>query len=196
MSDLYEVPPPIPDHTLLRRIGGGSSGQVWLARSAIGTYHGVKIIRRSNFKDAAPFLRELKGIRKFEPISRSHPGFVNILHVGQEETKGYFYCIMELADDVEERTTFDVAAYKPKSLEVFVGEGRNLSPDQVLTLGLRLSDAVQALHEAGLVHRDIKPANLLFVAGRPKLADIGLVTDANSAESMVGTPGYIPEEGP
>jgi serine/threonine protein kinase len=47
-----------------------------------------------------------------------------------------------------------------------------------------------------LVHRDIKPANIVYVGGVPKLADIGLVTDASDACSIVGTEGYIPPEGP
>src|SRR5256885_2120429 len=52
------------------------------------------------------------------------------------------------------------------------------------------------LHQQGLVHRDIKPSNIIFVAGVPKLADIGLVTDASEARSFVGTVGFIPPEGP
>jgi hypothetical protein len=37
-------PPHIPDHELLRRIGGGSYGEVWLARSVMGTFRAVKIV--------------------------------------------------------------------------------------------------------------------------------------------------------
>ena len=44
--------------------------------------------------------------------------------------------------------------------------------------------------------RDIKPSNIIFVGGRPKLADIGLVTDAGDARSIVGTEGYLAPEGP
>lgn len=187
----------IPDHALLRRIGRGSSGEVWLARAGVtGAYHAVKIVRRANFKEEAPYLRELKGIRNYEPISRSHPGFVNILHVGQDEGKGYFYYIMELADGVEPDAAPDSDQYQVKTIERLIHVGRRLSVDEVLELGLRLSDALHYLHEAGLVHRDIKPSNLLFVAGRPKLADIGLVTDEQDADSLVGTLGYIPPEGP
>ena len=36
---------------------------------------------------------------KFEPISRGDAGFVNILHVGRNESGGYFFYVMELADD-------------------------------------------------------------------------------------------------
>ncbi len=46
------------------------------------------------------------------------------------------------------------------------------------------------------MHRDVKPSNVIFVNGRPKLADIGLVTDASDQCSIVGTEGYLPPEGP
>ena len=69
-----EVVVEIPDHTLLRCIGQGSYGEVWLARSPIGTYRAVKIVFRNSFRDDVPFKRELSGIKKFEPISRTHEG--------------------------------------------------------------------------------------------------------------------------
>src|SRR2546425_11519079 len=92
-------PPSVSDHELLRRIGGGSYGEVWLARSVMGTYRAVKIVYRANFKDERPFEREFAGIQKFEPISRSHEGLVDLLQVGRSEQEGYFYYVMELADD-------------------------------------------------------------------------------------------------
>ena len=60
-------PPEIPDHELLHRIGGGSYGEVWLARNVMGTYRAVKIIYRRAFEHERPFDREFDGIRKFEP---------------------------------------------------------------------------------------------------------------------------------
>ena len=93
-----QSPPLIPDHKLLRRIGHGSYGEVWLGRNRLGTLRGIKIVHRSAFEDARPFEREFKGIQKFEPISRSHEGLVDILQVGG--TEEYFYYVMELADPV------------------------------------------------------------------------------------------------
>src|SRR5687767_7059834 len=98
------APPPtpqptvaIPDHELIRPIGRGSYGEVWLARTVLGEYRAVKIIRRDAFDRDRPLERELEGIKKFEPISRSHENQVHILHVGQF-ADGFYY-VMELADD-------------------------------------------------------------------------------------------------
>src|ERR1035438_258673 len=92
--------PKVPDHELIRLIGSGSSGQVWLARNALGFYRAVKIVQEQVFKHRRPFEREFNGILKFEPVSRLHDGLVDILQVGRNEDAGYFYCVMELADDV------------------------------------------------------------------------------------------------
>jgi serine/threonine protein kinase len=93
------VPPLIPDHTLLRCIGHGSYGEVWLARNVMGTYRAVKIVHRSRFSDDAPYEREFSGIQRFEPVSRSHEGLVDVLQIGRNHQDGYFYYVMELADD-------------------------------------------------------------------------------------------------
>ena len=90
------TPPAIPDHELIRVIGRGSYGDVWLARNKLGTLRAIKIVYRATFEDARPFEREFKGIQKFEPISRLHEGLVDILQVGG--TDEYFYYVMELAD--------------------------------------------------------------------------------------------------
>jgi serine/threonine protein kinase len=66
----------------------------------------------------------------------------------------------------------------------------------VIALGADLALALAGLHAHGLVHRDIKPSNVIFVGGAPKLADIGLVTATISAQTFVGTEGFVPPEGP
>src|ERR1043166_6937525 len=94
--------PQIPDHKLLRPIGGGSYGEVWLAKNVMGSFRAVKVVYRKTFESERPYEREFSGIKKFEPISRSHEGFVDILQVGRNDQAGYFYYVMELADDARE----------------------------------------------------------------------------------------------
>src|SRR5215831_7370600 len=195
-------PPRIPDHQLVRRIGAGSYGEVWLARNVLGGYRAVKIVYRNSFDSDRPFEREFHGIQKFEPISRSHQSQVPILHVGREDD--CFYYVMELADDAatgsapspQAQIGLDPAAYVPKTLKTLKQGQDRLSFRDSLEIGLALTTALGHLHKNGLVHRDVKPSNVIYVNGVPKLADIGLVTDVEATVSFVGTEGFIPPEGP
>jgi hypothetical protein len=82
--------PDVPDHEMVRLIGRGSYGEVWLARNAVGTWRAVKVVYRDRFKDARPYEREFLGIQKYEPISRSNEGLVDVLQIGRNEAAGYF----------------------------------------------------------------------------------------------------------
>jgi serine/threonine protein kinase len=209
--------PNIPDHELLRIIGHGAYGEVWLARNALGAYRAIKIVHRKDFEESRPFEREFSGIQKFEPISRSHEGLVHILQVGRRED--YFYYVMELADDASAECgmgnaesesdgaekPFPLAprsalptphSYAPRTLREDLRRHGRLPADRCVEIGLALASALAHLHKHGLVHRDVKPSNIILVGGKPKLADIGLVTDAGDSQSIVGTEGYLPPEGP
>jgi formylglycine-generating enzyme required for sulfatase activity len=187
--------PRVPNHEMVRVIGRGSYGEIWLARSLTGTWRAVKIVDRRTFESDKAFQREFEGMARFEPISRGDAGFVDILHVGRDEDGGFFYYVMELADDHLAGGRIDPERYVPKTLKSELSRRARLLADECITIGLSLSKALAALHAQGLVHRDIKPANIIFVGGVPKIADIGLVA-ASGQESYVGTEGYVPPEGP
>ncbi len=210
----------VSDHELLRRIGTGAYGDVWLARNILGELRAVKMIHRSRFNDERPFEREFEGIQRFEPISRSHPSQLAVLHVGKNDAAGLFYYVMELADDAakpqyEDRrlkiedskaperathhspsSTLDAQNYTPRTLRHDLEQHGRLPVSDCVQIGLSLTTALAHLHQHGLVHRDIKPSNVIFVKGVPKLGDIGLVTEAGDTQSIVGTEGYLPPEGP
>ena len=202
-------PPAIPDHELVRIIGSGSYGDVWLARNIVGTYRAIKVVYRSRFKDIRPFEREFEGIQKFEPVSRTHEGLIDILQIGRNEQSGYFYCVMELADDASSVTNIDYQiqlpvsvsrsisdSYRPRTLASDIERFGRLPVRECIQRGLSLSIALEFLHNQSLVHRDVKPSNIIFVNGTPKLADIGLVAEAGDGRSLVGTIGFMPPEGP
>ncbi len=196
-SDERMVLPTIPDHTLVQHIGRGAYGDVWLARNALGTLRAIKVVYRARFHDARPYEREFTGILKYEPLSRTHEGLMQVLHVGRNDECGYFYYVMELADRaLELGGSAQANDYTPRTLRSELVRRKSLTPAEAGALAARLASALGHLHANGLVHRDVKPSNVIFVNGQPKLADIGLVTDVGEARSFVGTDGFIPPEGP
>jgi serine/threonine protein kinase len=190
--------PLIPDHEVLRKIGGGAYGEVWLARGVTGAMRAVKIVYREDFSDERTFEREFEGILRFEPISRDHRGFVNILHVGRSDDHNeFYYYVMELGDDAHSDDEINPVEYEPRTLrtDMMRANGKPLSTNFCIETGKRLAEALAELHERGLTHRDVKPSNVIFVDGKAKLADIGLVA-AKDQRTFVGTEGFVPPEGP
>ncbi len=191
--------PPVPDHRMIRCIGKGAYGEVWLAEDMIGKSKAVKLIRRAAFNNDVPFEREFKGLQKYTPISLSHPGLVHILHIGRNDAGGFIYYIMEAGDDVSAGQAFDPKTYAPRNLGTDVDARGPLPVREVIQTGIGIAEALSHLHRHGLIHRDIKPGNIIFVHGRPKLADIGLVTEIATPGrevTFIGTHGYMPPDGP
>ncbi len=199
MSTTSRRPDPvIPDHEVLRKVGGGAYGEVWLARGVTGALRAVKVLWREDFEDERGFEREFEGILKFEPISRDHPGMVNILHVGRSvDGNAFYYYVMELGDDVLTGREINPIEYEARTLRSDTKRalGKRLETDFCIDVGVRLAEALRHLHDHGLAHRDVKPANVIFVGGKAKLADIGLVA-IRGQRTFVGTEGFVPPEGP
>jgi serine/threonine protein kinase len=193
------APPAIPDFSLLKRVGEGGYGEVWLARNAVGMFHAVKLVRRAAFASEEPYEREFRGIQHFMPISRSHPGLVHVLHVGRNEDAGFFFCAMEASDDEVSGRQIDANSYSPRTLAKDLARHGPLPVEECARLGAALAAALEHLHQRRLIHRDLKPANIIYVEGEPKLADIGLVTGMGGpadSVSRVGTEGFVAPEGP
>ncbi len=199
MPETHRAEIHIPDHDVLRKIGGGSYGEVWMARGVTGALRAVKVVWREDFEDERGFEREFEGILKFEPISRDNPGMVDVLHVGRSDDEHFpfYYYVMELGDDIEKGRDIHPVEYEARTLrsDLLAAGGKPLDISFCLDVGLRLSAALVHLHEKDLAHRDIKPANVIFVDGKAKLADVGLVADRGQ-QTFVGTEGFVPPEGP
>jgi WD40 repeat protein len=193
---------------MLHCIGSGSYGEVWLARNATGQYRAAKVLYHARFESERPYEREFAGITHFEPISRTHDGFVDILQVGRNDPARCFYYVMELADDLltglnpntpapsgAPSPAFDPIKYEARTLSATLARQGRLAVAECIRLGLALTAALEHLHRHSLVHRDIKPSNIIYVNGQPKLADVGTVADTSEARSIVGTRGFMPNEG-
>lgn len=187
-------PPAIPDMELLRPIGKGGFGEVWLAHNkTTGGLRAVKVVPLRRADSVDPAGREIVSLSRLEQTAHVRdPNLVTIHHVGT--TANHLFYIMDPADDISGVPASCVAEYTPATLAVRLGHG-HLSGDECVRWSKQLLSALACLHQQGLVHRDVKPSNCLFIGGELKLADFGLLTEADRAVSRVGTSGYMPSDG-
>lgn len=187
--------PIIHDHETVRMIGRGAYGEVWLAKSVTGTWRAVKVVWRSDYDYEEAFEREFEAIKKFEPVSRKHPGLVPVLQVGRNTEAGFYYYVMELADDAELGKDFKPESYRPSTMLAKMKKAKRLSAEETLKDGASIAEGLHFMHQNGLIHRDVKPSNLVYVDGVCRLADLGLVALLGQ-RSFVGTEGFVAPEGP
>ena len=175
---------------LVREIGHGAYGVVYLAVAPDGECAAVKVCRRDAV-DPERYSRELRGAKLYRAIP-SQERLVRMRTL--VETKWGFYAVMDLADDEFERTEGSLESYRPKTLASVIKGEKALPLKDCVNLAISLSKGLAALQRHHLLHRDIKPANVLYVCGRPVLSDPGLLVEESDAISPVGTPGYVPPE--
>ncbi len=146
-------------YRLLRRIGGGGMGTVYLARREDEQYQrevAIKILRSGLASTEAlhRFLAERQILARLE-----HPNIAR-LYDGGRMADGRPYLVMELIEGAP------VDEYCDR---------HRLTVDQRLALFRRICAAVQYAHQNLLVHRDLKPGNILITTeGEPKLLDFGI----------------------
>src|SRR5262245_11537338 len=189
------MPDPAPDHSgrtlgdflLLRKLGQGGMGQVYLARQqSLKRDVAVKVLRPDLAADATSLQRFRA---EAEAVARvTHANIVQVYAVGEEA--GVHYMALEYVDG---RNLRDYLAKKG-------------TPDLPLALAVmrQVAAALQRASELGIAHRDIKPENILSTRkGEVKVADFGLSRAfAGEAPAMnltqsgitLGTPMYMSPE--
>jgi serine/threonine protein kinase len=181
--------PNIPDYDLLRPIGAGSFGVVWLARNRLDEhFFALKVVPKDR-------LIELEGIRLYRRSANDHPYIVPIAHVGEGE--GFYYYVMPLADDIKGTAVLrSPEHYEPMTLERYLaGQGR-LPLDEVHTVADHLLAALEHLHAGGVIHCDVKPGNIVRMQGTWRLGDLGLMAGGDQLQPNRGTRAFWPPEGP
>lgn len=169
---------------LLRLIGKGGMGEVWLARDlATGERVAVKLLHpmyASEPEHVARFEREVETAQRVRS-----PHVVRVVGYGRHE--GRPYISMEYVDG--------------RSLREIVKQEGPLPWSRVRQIALDLCEALAAVHGSGVIHRDVKPSNVLVTSdGTLKLTDFGVaraadLTRMTSADTMLGTVQYMPPEG-
>lgn len=178
-------------YRLIRFLGRGGFGEVWLCRSeSMGDYRALKFIPTTHADRLEKEYEALVHYRKAAAQLRS-PHLVLIEHVNRNDA-GLYY-VMPLADGSGADDPSD-PAWQPISLATLT-HGRGEMPTwfssrEIIALMQPVLAALQTLSDAGLVHRDVKPENILIFNGRPCLGDISLLGADASVITRRGTAGY------
>ncbi|MBN2683960.1 MAG: protein kinase [Pontiellaceae bacterium] len=187
-----EVGRKIDNYTLLKKIGEGGCGNVYLAEQTKPMRRQVafKIIKRGmdTRNVIARFEAERQALAMME-----HPNIAHVLNAGETETGRPFF-VMELVHGIR--------------ITSYCDENR-LGIHQRLELFVQVCHAIQHAHQKGIIHRDIKPSNVLITLHDdvpvPKVIDFGIAkatsTDLlgedayhTATESFIGTPAYMSPE--
>lgn len=165
---------PFGKYVLLRRIGEGGFGRVFLAVDPLLQRRvALKLLKGGTPEDVARFGREARMAADLR-----HPNIIPVHDVGQVGKD--FYIALDYIDG---------APLAPSEL------------DRDLRVAMKVASALGAAHVKGMIHRDVKPGNILVDAkGEPFLTDFGLARRFGAAGSLtqsgslMGTPGFMSPE--
>ena len=200
-GEVAALPEQLGDFRLLRELGSGGMGVVYLARQ-------VSLDREVAVKVLMPHLtRTERQVERFQREARAaarlhHPGIAPIHAVGREGDTHYFAMDfiaghsldreLSLQQDLTDGDPGDRLLLPPHDSHDYIAA--------VAGLCAQVADALEYGHEEGIVHRDVKPGNILLDrSGWAHIVDFGLAKDL-SLESislpgeLAGTPHYMSPE--
>jgi len=170
-------------YQVLRAIGRGGMGTVWLCRDEVlGREVAVKQIGALPGESATETKRAMREARSAAALN--HPNAVAVYDVVDHDERPWL--VMEYVEG--------------DTLAEEISRDGQLSPRRVADIGAQLAGALARAHERRIVHRDIKPGNVLIdKAGRPKISDFGIARGYGDDQLtqigfVTGTPGYLSPE--
>jgi eukaryotic-like serine/threonine-protein kinase len=174
-------PDRVGDYTVLRRLGQGAMGVVYLGRSPGGRLLALKVARAELADD---------------------PGFRERFRheVAMARAVGGFWTAAVVDADPDAPRPWLATEYVPgPTLREVVAEHGPLPEPALRRLVAGLAEALLAIHATGMVHRDLKPGNVLLAADGPRVIDFGIAKaletpPLTATGILVGTPGFLSPE--
>lgn len=162
--------PRIEGYDILRELGRGAMGVVYLARDRfLERDVAIKLVAESELTidGVDRFLREARAMARL-----SHPNVVTVYRAGV--TDGAPFLVMELL--------------RGRSLDQVLEQDGPLSAPKLLSVAIEAARGIAAAHARGVVHRDIKPSNLFETEeGTVKVLDFGIAKVAKAPEDVSPT---------
>jgi serine/threonine protein kinase len=182
LQDLQERDPQwIGPYRLLRRLGAGGMGRVYLGRSPAGRPVAVKVIREELATDPEFLARFTREVAAAKSVS------------------GIFTASVVDADTEGPEPWLATAYVAGPSLAQAVRDYGPLPVVSARALAAGLAEGLAAIHAAGLVHRDLKPSNVLLAEDGPRVIDFGISQAAQGTALthtglVIGSPGFMSPE--
>lgn len=168
-------------YRLIEELGSGGMGVVYLGVDGGNNPVAVKVLHPHIANDETARKRLARETRTLRRIR--HPRIAEVLDAELESAQPFiiteFVDGQTLSDDVRDNGPF--------------------AEDELVHFGHALLDALNAVHDAGVIHRDLKPANVMIMDGEPMVIDFGIAQVADEVRVtatglVMGTPGYLSPE--
>ena len=161
----------VSHYRIVGKLGGGGMGVVYEAEDTRLSRHvALKFIPLDMVHDKKSLDRFVREARAASQLN--HPGICTIHDI--DDNGGHPFIVMEKLEGV--------------SLKEKI-RGKAMDLDEILDIGIQVSDALAASHAKGIIHRDIKPANIFVSStGQTKILDFGLaksVPEPGSSEAAM-----------
>lgn len=141
-------------YEVLRRLGAGGCGEVFLARDRVS--NGLVALKRPLSSEIEPARLAAAEFASVAPLA--HPGLARVLDFGEDDGTGRPFLVYEA---VEGAPSQEVA---PRA-----------SQAEILSWAAGVAETLDFLHQSGLCHGDLKPENVFITpSGSPKLINFGL----------------------